>query len=76
MNHRASKTVHPGITRLLFAIVFALLALPLQAADTLNIPVASGDDIPIERHQAEGDTAIIWMPSDFGVQPPQTVVAQ
>ena len=70
------NTVVSGCRAFLVVSVLALLASPLQAADTLTIPVSNGDEIPIERHSAKGNTVIIWTPSDFGVQPPQTVIAE
>jgi thiol-disulfide isomerase/thioredoxin len=70
------NTVVSGCCTLLVVGVLALLVSPLQAADTLTIPVSSGDEIPIERHSAKGNTLVIWTPSDFGVQPPQTVIAE
>ncbi len=72
----ASSTVLSGIVRLLAATVLLAVASPLQAAETFNVPVSNGDEIPVERHAAKGDTIIIWLPSDFGVQPPQSVVSK
>lgn len=71
-----SNTVVSGWRTLLVVVIPALLASTLQAADTFTVPVSNGDEIPIERHSATGNTVIIWTPSDFGVQPPQTVIAE
>ena len=62
----------------LVALLFlASLSASLSArADSLNIPLKTGDEVPIERIRADGDTLILWTPSGFGMQPPAQVLAQ
>jgi len=51
--------------------------LPLNvSADSLNIKLSTGDEVPIERIPADGDTLILWTPSGFGMQPYSRVLAQ
>lgn len=60
-------------------IVGAVLALSFTAAfgsELFDVPVTQGDEIPIEKFAAGDDTLIIWTPSDFGVQPPQSVLGK
>lgn len=45
------------------------------AAQNFSVRGTAGDEIPIERHPATGDTVVIWTPSRFGVQPPQGKIA-
>lgn len=45
-------------------------------ADNLNISLNTGDEVPIERFRADGDTVILWTPSGFGMQPPARNLAQ
>ncbi|OOZ37664.1 redoxin domain-containing protein [Solemya velesiana gill symbiont] len=60
---------YPQFHRLLapFALLFSLLALPAYATDSeeLTIPLASDNEIPVDRYQGEGDH-ILWLPSEFG----------
>jgi thiol-disulfide isomerase/thioredoxin len=60
-------------TRFFFLVLTLLVVLPAaaSASDSFTVRGTAGDDIPIERHTAAGDIAIIWTPSRFGVQPPQ-----
>ena len=63
------------VLRLLISIVLLAHALPALAVDNFNVRGTAGDQIPIERHAAHGDIAVIWTPSRFGVQPTQSVLA-
>lgn len=60
----------------LAGVLLSLWAATSLASDTFDVPVTQGDEIPIEKFAATGDRLIIWTPSDFGVQPSQTVLAQ
>lgn len=60
-------------------VVWLLLTLwltPALASEQFNVPVTQGDEVPIEKFAAAGDNLIIWTPSDFGIQPPQSTLAQ
>jgi peroxiredoxin len=66
-------------SRLVLVALFLLgiLSVSLSArADSLNIPLKTGDEVPIERIRADGDTLILWTPSGFGMQPPASALAQ
>ena len=65
--------------RLVLVALFFLASLSASLsarADSLNIPLKTGDEVPIERIRADGDTLILWTPSGFGMQPPAQVLAQ
>ncbi len=66
---------YPG-SALLAGVLLTFWIIPALASDTFNVEVTQGDEIPVEKFSAAGDKLIIWTPSDFGVQPPQTVLAQ
>jgi peroxiredoxin len=58
-------------------LLLACFSVPYSArADSLNIPLKTGDEVPIERVRADGDTVILWTPSGFGMQPPARELAQ
>jgi thiol-disulfide isomerase/thioredoxin/dienelactone hydrolase len=59
--------------RLFLAGLTLLVLLPASAtaSESFTVRGTAGDEIPIERHAAPGNSAIIWTPSRFGVQPPQ-----
>lgn len=75
MIYRRCPTFRPGQLVALTIVALFLLNPPALAADSFDVPVSHGDDIPVERHAADGDTVILWISSDFGTQPPQTVAA-
>lgn len=60
---------------LLFCTAFLVGPITGNAASQ-SIKLASGDEIPVERYAADGDTLIIWTPSDFGMQPTANALAQ
>lgn len=64
-----------------FLAVFVFLSILFTTTDTvraasLSLPFGNGDQVPIERFEADGDTLILWTPSSFGVQPPARSLAQ
>ena len=59
----------------MLAALLLLGAVTPAVAETITVPVTKGEEVPIERYAADGDSVIIWTPSDFGVQPPQVPVA-
>jgi len=60
-----------------FLISLVLLASPITGSATpVSITLGSGDEIPLERYAADGDTLIIWTPSSFGMQPTANALAQ
>lgn len=42
----------------------------------LTVPTADGDDIPVAVYAADGDTIILWLPSEFGPRPRGHELAQ
>ena len=60
------------------ALLFLLcLAFPFsEAAESLSVPLPGGDEIPVTRHPAPGDTRLLWLPSEFGLSPRQAEVAR
>ncbi len=64
-----------GVTSIV-CLFLALWLAPALASELFDVPVTQDNDVPIEKFAAAGDSLIIWTPSDFGVQPPQTMLAQ
>lgn len=71
--YRSKKNL--GFTSVVWLFLTLWLA-PALASDLFDIPVTQGDEVPIEKFAAAGDNLIIWTPSDFGIQPPQSALAQ
>jgi peroxiredoxin/dienelactone hydrolase len=53
-----------------------LLATPAKAAEEIEIPLSDGSDAFVTRYAAEGDTLVVWFPSEFGISPRQGGVAE
>lgn len=53
-----------------------LLATPAKAAEEIEIPLSDGSDAFVTRYAAEGDTLVVWFPSEFGISPRQDGVAE
>jgi thiol-disulfide isomerase/thioredoxin len=72
-------SANPFLHNHLFVIVILVLAFvansDIATAESITVPVSNGEEVPIERFAASGDSVIIWTPSDFGIQPPQGPVA-
>lgn len=66
---------YPGAVSLAGLLLMFWCA-PALASKLFDVPVTQGDEIPIEKFAAAGDNLIIWTPSDFGIQPPQSLLAQ
>jgi peroxiredoxin len=62
----------PDHARRGFALLAAVLLLALPAGagakEDLNIKVQSGEQVPVDRFPAKGDTALVWTPSEFGLR--------
>lgn len=65
-----------GLAAFLVLILASFSVPHLARADSLNIKLETGDEVPVERIRADGDTLILWTPSGFGMQPPAQVLAQ
>jgi thiol-disulfide isomerase/thioredoxin len=50
--------------------------LALAVPEALSIAVGSQVEIPIERHAAQGEHLLLWLPSEHGVRTPQTPIAE
>lgn len=64
-----------GVTPIV-GLFLAAWFVPALASELFDVPVTQDNEVPIEKFAATGDNLIIWTPSDFGVQPPQAVLAQ
>lgn len=55
----------------------ALLGAVAQTAFSvgLDVPIGEGESIPIDRYQADGESLVIWLPSERGVSPRQAAIA-
>lgn len=56
--------------------IFLALTSSSPFADNRPVRLSSGDEAALQRFEAEGDTAILWTPSGFGMQPPASVLAR
>ena len=45
-------------------------------AEELALPLPGGDEATVHRSAASGDTGVLWLPSGFGLQPPQHALAR
>ena len=57
-------------------LLLMLPALQAQAAEEIEIPLSDGSDAFVTRYAAEGDTLVVWFPSEFGISPRQGGVAE
>ncbi len=57
-------------------LLYGFVGSTVVQADSLEIPLSSGDEVSIQRFQADGNTLILWTPSSFGMQPPAQTLAQ
>ena len=57
-------------------LLFLILTLPVQAAEEIEIPLSDGSDAFVTRYGADGDALIVWFPSEFGLSPRQTPIAE
>lgn len=64
------------ILLILLILALPLTLLPATNAEELALPLPGGDEAVIHRYLAGGDTALLWLPSSFGLQPPHHVLAQ
>lgn len=64
-----------GITSIA-GIFLSLWLAPALASELFDVPVTQGNEVPIEKFAVAGDNLIIWTPSDFGIQPPQSVLGK
>jgi peroxiredoxin len=71
------KSLSSAAPARVYGLVVALLLgfASTVLADTYEVKLETGEDIPIERLRAPGSTLIIWTPSSFGVQPGQAKLA-
>ena len=59
-------------------IILAILLLPVStvaAVQDYSITLGNGDEIPIARYPADGQTLLLWLPSEFGLSPRQAPTA-
>jgi len=59
-----------------FLTVCLFLSGTFAFADTSPLRLSSGDEVSLQRYSSDGDTLILWTPSDFGMQPPAGSLAQ
>lgn len=60
-------------------IIFFFLLLPattIAAVQDYSITLGNGDEIPIARYPADGQTLLLWLPSEFGLSPRQAPTAE
>lgn len=58
-------------------LLLALLAPShAQASDTFDIPLAQDTQVTIERFAATGEALVLWIPSEYGNSPQQTLTAE
>jgi peroxiredoxin len=70
LHSRHSLTIFVSSLALWLVTVGAVLA------DNLSVAIGGGDEVPVTRYAAKGDTLILWAPSSFGMQPPAHALAQ
>jgi len=59
---------------LLFCFVHSLVA--IAGAGEISMELPDGDEIAVSHYAAEGDTRLVWLPSEFGISPRQEPTAR
>jgi peroxiredoxin len=72
-----SMLLIPCFPRMAIAGLLLLCVVPpVWAAEEMSLPVPSGEDVPVQRFTADGDSVFIWLPSEFGLRPEMQITAQ